>query len=131
MGQAAGAIAPRVSGRGAPPADHRISAGLVQLRFPLALLLVAQALDVWTTHAVLGLGGVEANPISALLLATGGFLGLAAAKVGVCCVAVAACVALVRRGSGHRARVALCSVCWFYAVVVSWNAWNVHLVTRA
>ena len=107
-----------------------MGASLVRLRAPVAFLVVAQVLDVWTTHAVLGLGGVEANPISAFLLATGGFFGLAAAKVGVCCVSIGAGVVLVRRGSGDRARVALCTACWFYAVVISWNAWNVHQVTR-
>lgn len=94
------------------------------LRTAFAVLLCVQVLDVLTTHAVLQRGGVEGSPLSHLLLATWGYLGLAAGKAGFYVLSLAAGVALVRRGFAALALRALFVVNGIYVVAISWNAWQ-------
>ena len=103
----------------------------LQLRLPAGLFLVAQVLDVWTTSAALAAGGRELNPLSAHVLALGGFLGLTAVKLVVCGAAIACSAVLVRQGRGNRARLALSGICCYYALVVVWNAWSLHRFAAA
>ena len=86
------------------------------------LVLVAiQALDVWTTHAILSSGGYEANPLAASILAAGGLGGLALAKAAFSAVSIASGTALARRGFVYVAQAAMVAVVLMHLLMVSSN----------
>lgn len=88
----------------------------------LTILSALQVLDLVTTFFVLRLGGVEMNPVGALILGLGGFAGLVVLKVVVTGNAIHATRRLIKRG---RARLALGMVAGLNVVyfgVVGWNA---------
>jgi hypothetical protein len=118
-----GASAVHERGRTTQPAP---SSGLADLRISISCLIAGQVLDLWTTYEVLALGGREGNPISAFVLAWGGFVGLAAAKLAACTFFSVVAIVHWRRTSDYRSRLACRIACGIYVLVPWWNLWNLH-----
>lgn len=93
-----------------------------RLWVPIIVLVAMQPLDLWTTHVALTqFGGIEGNPLTALLLALGGFAALGLAKLAIIGVNISSAVLHVRRGLETRALTAICVLGIIYTAVIGWN----------
>lgn len=97
-----------------------------RLLVPIIVLVALQPLDIWTTHIALNqYGGVEANPITTLILALGGFAALSLVKLAVVGVNLSSAVLHVRKGLEARALTAICVLGVIYSGVVGWNLYGI------
>lgn len=99
------------------------SRSLLSVRVAALIIVVCQLGDVLSTHALLGAGGVEANPLAKFLLAWG-WLGVA--KIGL------AALLCVRFGLRRAVPLGIVAMTWavagFYVAVVVGNLLTLRLV---